>query len=78
MATTITTRLDDRAEQRLNHLTTATGKSRSDVVREALAEAERQLILAEVRRESEGLMNDPADRAELAAVHREMEALRAW
>ena len=44
MAATVTIRLEDALQMRLTKLSTATGRTRSDLVREAL---ERQLALIE-------------------------------
>ncbi len=51
MSTTITLRLDDKLAQKLDHVVKRTGRTRSDVVRDALRRQLAIAILDEVREE---------------------------
>lgn len=51
MGTTFTIRLDDKSEKALRELCAATGKSRSEVVREALRHEQLRVELAAIRAE---------------------------
>lgn len=51
MSTTFTIRLDDKSEKALQELCAATGKSRSEVVREALRHEQLRVQLADLRAE---------------------------
>lgn len=51
MSTTFTIRLDDKSEKALRELCAATGKSRSEVVREALRHERLRVQLAAIRAE---------------------------
>jgi hypothetical protein len=57
---------------------TADGATTSEAIRQALTDAVRLRRREQMRRESIEIMNDPAERAEIAAVRREMDELRAW
>ncbi|MEX2210935.1 MAG: ribbon-helix-helix protein, CopG family [Gaiellaceae bacterium] len=74
MSDTLTVRLDEAARRALRQLTRG-GRSRSEVVREALVAAvearEREALREEVRR----VAADPQDRAEARAVLEFMEGL---
>lgn len=73
---TLTIRIDSEVERALAALVDE-GKSRSEVVREAILEAERSLRRARLRAEAESLMSDPDDVAESKALTAEMDAIRA-
>lgn len=77
MPTSLTIRMDPDVERALESLT-ADGRSRSEVVRAAILEAERAARRAEMRAWSEKVRNDPADRAEIAAIRAIMDDGRAW
>lgn len=51
MGATLTIRLDDKSEKALRELCAATGKSRSEVVREALRHEQLRVQLADIRAE---------------------------
>lgn len=74
---TITIRADEKTERALEELT-EDGVDRSTVIREAIQEAARRHRAARLRAEAEALAADPDDRAEAAAVLKDMESLRAW
>ncbi|GAA2451673.1 hypothetical protein GCM10010191_82350 [Actinomadura vinacea] len=74
---TITIRADEATEQALAELT-EDGAERSAAIREAIQEAARLHRARKVRAEAEALAADPDDRAEIAAVLKDMEDLRAW
>ncbi len=75
--TVINFRTDSAAEKALAELT-ADGTSTSEAIRQALTEAVRMRRRDKMRRESLEIMNDPAEVAEMHAVQREMDELRAW
>lgn len=75
--TTLTIRTDPDIERALSTLT-ADGRTRSDAVRAAILDAERQLRRAAMRARAEELRNDPEDVAESKRVLAEMDAIRAW
>lgn len=74
---TLTIRTDADVERALDALT-ADGRSRSDVVREAILDTERQSRRARMRAESEALRNDPDDAAAARRLASDMEQLSAW
>jgi Arc/MetJ-type ribon-helix-helix transcriptional regulator len=74
---TITIRADDQTERALDELT-EDGVDRSTAIREAIQEAARRHRAEKLRAEAEVLAADSDDRAEAAAVLRDMESLRAW
>jgi len=77
VAQAISFRLDDQAEQALRALE-ASGLSRSEAIRTALVDSARRLRRgAELAAEVAELEADDIDRAEMTAVARLMESLRA-
>lgn len=76
MERAISVRLDDDAQQALDALT-ASGRRRSDVIREALVELARSRDRSNLAAEAERLNADRTDRAEKARIARLMDALRA-
>ncbi|MGV3760694.1 MAG: ribbon-helix-helix protein, CopG family [Actinomycetota bacterium] len=74
---TITVRIDDETAEALEALT-ADGTSRSRAVREALLEAARARVRAELEAEARALAEDAEDLAEARAVQQDLEPLRAW
>ncbi|MGB4777984.1 hypothetical protein [Microbacterium sp.] len=74
---TLTIRTDADVERALDALT-ADGRSRSDVVREAILDTERQSRRARMRAEAEALRNDPDDAAAARRLASDMEQLSAW
>lgn len=70
-------RTDSAAERALAELT-ADGSTTSEAIRQALTDAVRLRRREQMRREALDIMNDPAEIAEIAAVQREMDDLRAW
>lgn len=74
---TLTIRTDDAVERALEHLTDE-GLSRSQAVRQAILDAERNQRRARLRAEAEQLRNDPDDVAAARELNEEMEAIRAW
>ena len=77
MAKMISFRPDEDTRVALAALT-ADGTSVSDAVRSALLESAVRRASDQLRSEARGLVADEADRAEAAAVLRDMEMLRAW
>lgn len=76
-ADTITFRPDEDALRALSVLT-RDGTSVPTAVREALTEAAGARAQRLLRAEAAALAADPADRAELAQVLKDMETLHAW
>lgn len=74
---TITFRTDEFIDEALRELTSG-DRDRSTVIREAILEAWRHRQDEALRQESLAIANDPADRAEIAAIRRDFEDLRAW
>lgn len=77
MAEMIAFRPDDDSTRALAVLT-ADGTPVSVAVRGALVEAAARRATERLRAESRALADDDSDRAEAAAVLRDMETLRAW
>jgi hypothetical protein len=73
----ITIRADERTERELAELT-EDGMDRSSAIRAAIHQAFLARRAEKLRAEALAIANDPDDRAEIAAVHADMEALRAW
>lgn len=78
MTRTITTRLDDTSQTYLEHLMAAGARTQSDVVRDALAIAERDRLHTLMREESVRLMADPAYQAEVTAISEQLDEISAW
>lgn len=74
---TLTIRTDSEVEQALEALT-SDGRSRSEVARAAILEAERTQRRARLRAEAEQLRDDPDDVAAARELAAEMDAIRAW
>ncbi|MDR0594072.1 MAG: ribbon-helix-helix protein, CopG family [Bifidobacteriaceae bacterium] len=74
----IVLRSDPQTDAALERLALMTGASKSEAVRRAIRAAERGAVLAQMRRESLEIRDDPSDRAELRAVAADLEELRAW
>nr|WP_046287064.1 hypothetical protein [Mycobacterium sp. UM_NZ2] len=74
---TLTIRTDSEVERALEALT-SDGRSRSEVARAAILEAERAHRRALLRVEAEQLRNDPDDVAASRELAAEMDAIRAW
>jgi hypothetical protein len=77
VAQTISFRPDEDTERALAVLT-ADGTPVSLAVRTALIETARRHLEQDIRAEAAAVAADEADRAEAAAILRDMEALRAW
>lgn len=77
MAETITIRTDEDVARALKILT-ADGTSVSAAVRAAVIQVAHDRRVASLRAEARDLAEDEADRAEMAAVLRDMDSLRAW
>jgi hypothetical protein len=77
MSTTLTIRMDTGAEQELAELT-KDGRSRNAAVRDAIHLAYQQKLNEELLAESQRLMGDADDLAEMRRVAAEMDDLRAW
>lgn len=77
---TLTVRVDSETESIIRELRIngETIKTVSDVVRAALHLAAREARRAALRAESQALLNDPADRAEMKALAAELDEIRAW
>ncbi len=77
--TALTIRTDSAVEHALEYLLARReGETRSEIVRAAILDLERETRRAQMQAESTALMEDPAYRAEMRAVAAEMESLRAW
>lgn len=74
--TVVTFRTDESTDKALAELSTD-GRTVSDVIRQALVDAARQLKREQMRRESSAMAADPEDLAESRRVLAEMEELRA-
>jgi len=74
---TLTIRTDSEVEHALD-LLTRDGRSRSEVARAAILEAERNARRARLRAEAEALREDPEDVAASRDLAREMESICAW
>ncbi len=74
---TLTIRTDPEIERALAALTDD-GRSRSEVVRSAILDAERARRRARMRAEAEALRDDPEDVAASRSLAAEMDAVRAW
>jgi hypothetical protein len=72
----LTIRTDPEVERALVSLT-RDGRSRSEVARSAILEAERACRRARLRAEADELRNDPDDVAASRALAAEMDAIRA-
>jgi predicted transcriptional regulator len=76
---TITFRTDPETDAALAELSPdVSGADRSAVIREAIKVAASVRRREALRREAQALAADPVDRAEVAAIQRDMEGLRAW
>lgn len=53
-------------------------REKSSAIRDAIMKANRQSRIDRLRAETAALAADPVDRAEVKAIHEEMESLRAW
>lgn len=73
---TITVRTDPEVDRALKSLTRG-GRSRSEVVRSAILEAERAQRRARLRAEAQRLRDDPDDVAASRRLAAEMDAIRA-
>ncbi|MEB3062568.1 hypothetical protein [[Mycobacterium] zoologicum] len=73
----LTIRTDSEVERALEALT-RDGRSRSEVARAAILDAERAQRRAMLRAEAEQLRDDPEDVAASRELAVEMEAIRAW
>lgn len=74
---TVTIRTDDEVERALQALTRS-GRSRSEVVREAILAADREARRAQMRAEAEALRDDPTEIAAMKRLAADMESIRAW
>jgi Arc/MetJ-type ribon-helix-helix transcriptional regulator len=74
---TVTIRTDDEVERALQALTRS-GRSRSEVVREAILAADREARRAQMRAEAEALRDDPTESAAMKRLAADMESIRAW
>jgi hypothetical protein len=73
----LTIRTDAQVEQALVALTSG-GRSRSEVARAAILDAERARGRERTRAEAEELRNDPDDVAASRELAAELDALREW
>ena len=76
MTQTISFRPDERTIKELRELTR--GRNTSEVLRELIHKSYLEDIYARAVADAERLVNDPEDRAELAAIAAEMDEIRAW
>ena len=76
MTSTISFRPDERTTRELEALTR--GRKTSEVLRELIHKSYLEDLYARAIADAERLRDDPADRAELAAIAEEMDEIRAW
>jgi len=76
MTQTISFRPDERTTEELRVLTR--GRKTSEVLRELIHKSYLEDLYACAVADAERLRNDPEDQAELAAIAREMDEIRAW
>ena len=77
--TTITFRTDPQTDAALEELMPPDGSvERSALIREAILAAAREMRRKRLREEALRIAADPADRAEVAAIQEDMDAIRAW
>lgn len=76
--TQVVVRADADTARALDHLVELTGRTKSDLVRDAIKAAEREAVLERMRAESLAIRDDPAERAELREIAADLESLRAW
>ncbi|MFT4287996.1 hypothetical protein [Nocardioides sp.] len=74
---TISFRADEATEDALRELM-SDDVDRSTVIREAILDAWRHKQDERLRAEALAIADNPADRAEIQAIHQEFEDLRAW
>ncbi|MBO9578548.1 MAG: ribbon-helix-helix protein, CopG family [Microbacteriaceae bacterium] len=81
----ITVRVDEEVERALEYLQEAGGMSRSEAIRVALLDAEREARRAALRAESEAIRDDPEERRlalewarEAAEMAAEADERHAW
>lgn len=74
----MTFRTDATVDHAISYLQTHTGRSKSDVIRDALLNAEHEARRAAMRSESLALRDDPQDLAEARAVLADMGGTDAW
>ncbi len=77
MSNTLTLRVDPQTERELMELT-RDGSSRNAAIREAIHAAHRQQVLERVQAESQELLRNSRDLAEMGRVQEDMESIRAW
>jgi predicted transcriptional regulator len=75
--TVLTIELDPQMEAALADLTVA-GDSPETVIRRAVLAAWRLRRNERIREQAEAIAADPDDRAEIMAIQRELDELRAW
>lgn len=76
--TQLAVRLDRQARAALEELVRRSGRSQSQLVRDAVIAYERQDLLARMRAESEAIRDDPAEQAESDQLLSELRDRRAW
>lgn len=76
MTSTISFRPDERTTRELRALTR--GRKTSEVLRELIHKSYLEDLYARAIADAERLLDDPEDRAELAAIAEEMDEIRAW
>lgn len=74
---TVTIRTDAETDRALEALT-RDGRSRSEVVREAILLAYRRQASARLRAEARAAAADPADLAEVRSIREELDTPGAW
>jgi predicted transcriptional regulator len=75
---TITFRTDPTVDAALDELSDGEARERSAIIRDAILLAAKAHRQERIRAESEQVANDPDDVAEMVAVQKDMERLRAW
>jgi predicted transcriptional regulator len=75
---TITFRTDPAVDAALDELSDGERRERSAIIRDAILQAAKAHRRERIRAESERVASDPDDAAEMIAVQKDMEHLRAW
>lgn len=74
---TITFRTDEAVDAALERLR-AEGKTQSDVIRQAILDADRAVLIERIKAEAAEIMADPEQVAITMEVNRYMDSIRAW
>lgn len=78
MTDVLTVRLDEPTAKAFDEIHVQSGLTRSDLVRKLVIDERQRMLDAELRAESERLMADSVDVAEMRRISEEMQTLRDW